>query len=144
MGTSYSGFAIKSGSTPSDPGGTATDAGTVVLAQTITLQAATAANVDGTINLPKNSRILDFEVDSTVAWTAASASLTIGTTAGGSEYVSGMDVKTVTRGPTAAYTAAQLAAFDIGSNTAVVARVASGTPNAVGTTRVTVRYVHLG
>jgi hypothetical protein len=50
----------------------------------------------------------------------------------------------VTRGPTAALTAAQLAAYDIGTNTTVSVRVASTGANAVGTTRVTVRYVNLG
>jgi hypothetical protein len=144
MATGYSGFSIRSGSYPSEPIGALSDAGSVVLAQTITLQAATAANVDGQFVLPANARIIEFNGDSTVAWTATTASLTIGKTAGGTDYVTGFDVKTVTRGPTAALTATQLANCDIGANTTVYVRVASTGANTTGTTRVTVRYAHLG
>lgn len=122
---------------------TGEDRGFVVLSQTITLQAATATNVDGTITLPAGSRILDIKADSSVAWTATTASLTVGRTAGGTDYVTGFDVKTITRGPTAAFTATQLGNMDIGTNTSVVCRVASTGANAVGTTRVTVQYMQL-
>ncbi len=106
--------------------------------KTITLQAATLASVDGTFTVPKNSRIVEIIADTTVAWTAATASLTVGTTAGGTQYATGFDVKTITRGPTAAYTAAQLSALDnVTTNTTVYCRVASTTPNATGTTKVT-------
>lgn len=140
---------IQAGSTPSPDlttagaNNTGSDRGFVVLSQTVTLQAASAANVDASITLPAGGRIHDILVDSTTAWTATTASLTVGRTAGGTEYVTGMDVKTITRGPTAAYTAAQLANMDYTTNTTVAIRVASTGANAVGTTRVTVRYVQL-
>lgn len=107
--------------------------------KTITLQAATIASVDGQMSIPKNAKILDIFADTTVAWTAATASLTVGNAVGGAQYATGFDVKTVTRGPTAAYTAAQLTAMDnVGANTTIHFRVASTTPNATGTTKVTV------
>lgn len=140
---------IQAGSAPSPDltsagaNNTGSDRGFAVLSQTVTLQAATAANVDATITLPANGRIHDILVDSTVAWTATTASLTVGRTAGGTDYVTGMDVKTITRGPTAAFTAAQLAAMDYTTNTSLVIRVASTGANATGTTRVTVRYAQL-
>lgn len=107
--------------------------------KTITLQAATLASVDGKMSIPKNAKILDIFADTTVAWTAATASLSVGNAIGGAQYATGFDVKTITRGPTAAYTAAQLSSMDnVGTNTTIHFRVASGTPNATGTTKVTV------
>jgi len=115
--------------------------GGVVLSQSVTLQAASQANVDGYVDLPAGAEIQDFQADSTVAWTATTAGLTIGNVAGGNQYVSSFDVKTITRGPTAAYTTAQLLAMsNIGSNTRVYFRVTSTGPNNTGTTKVTVRY----
>lgn len=108
-----------------------------------TIQAASATNVDATITLPRNSQILQIFVDTTVAWTATGAvTLTAGTSAGGTQYITSIDLKTVTRGnPT--LTAAQLLAMNnIGTNTSLVLRAnsASGANN-VGTTRVTVLFV---
>jgi hypothetical protein len=138
--------AVKSGSSPSEVVGAtaaaADDLGYGLFSKTITLQAATAASVDGSIPLPVGAQIVDFRIDSTVAWTATTASLTIGLTAGGTDFVTGMDVKTITRGPTAAFTAAQLGAMQAlasGSSTLAV-RVASTGANATGTTKVTVVY----
>jgi hypothetical protein len=146
MATTYFQGAIKTGSGFSEQQGAtavaASDTGYITQAKSVTVQAATAASVDATIVLPPNSQILDFLCDSTVAWTATTASLTIGTAAGGAQYVTGFDVKTVTRGPTAAFTAAQLLAMsNITTNTSVFIRVASTGANATGTTTVTVRYI---
>jgi hypothetical protein len=135
-------FSDKIQSGPQGFGTEARSVGDVGVSQTVTLQAASAANVDGTITVPPNSKILDFLIDSTVLWTATTASLTVGTAAGGAQYVSGFDVKTVTRGPTAAFTAAQLAAMDnVGNNTTIAFRVASTGAHNVGTTKATVRYI---
>lgn len=105
-----------------------------------TLQAATTTNVDATITLPKNSQIIAIYADSTVAWTATGAvTLTAGITAGGTEYITSVDLKTVTRGnPT--LTAAQLLAMNnIGTNQSLVLRANSASgANATGTTNVTV------
>lgn len=131
---------LKSGDAPSE-NLSGVGVGTAVFSQTITLQAASSANVDGSFLIPRGARILGFNADSTTAWTATTASLTVGQSAGGSEYASGFDVKSVTRGPTAAYTAAQLAAMDnVGNNTTVFVRVASTGANNVGTTKVTIQY----
>jgi len=143
----YYSDALKSGTSASEPIGAtaiaASDMGFQALAKKITLQAATATNVDGTIILPRNSQILDILVDSSVAWTATGAvNFTAGITAGGTEYITAIDLKTVVRGaPT--LTAAQVGAMaDIGTNTSVVVRANSASgANAVGTTIVTVRYI---
>ncbi len=124
------------------PGGATSNIGSAICAQSVVVQAATAANVDTFIDVPSGSQIVSINADSTVAWTATTASMTIGSAAGGTQYVTGFDVKTITRGPTAAYTAAQLAALaNVGSNTRIHIRVASTGANATGTTRVTVLYV---
>jgi Tfp pilus assembly protein PilW len=105
--------------------------------------AAGATNVDLTFTIPKNSRILGFTVDTTTAWAngAGTATCTIGTTAGGTQYVTGFDVKTVTRGPTAAYTAAQLGAMFAPASQTVVVRVASSATATAGTSRVAIELV---
>ena len=95
-----------------------------------------------TVYLPFGSQIVDVIVDELVAFNSAtSATLSVGTTSGGTEYVSGVNVKTTGR-KSNSYSAAQLAAMDnIGSNGTVVATVTSvGQPTA-GQVRVTYLYV---
>lgn len=121
----------------------ASDVSYAVFTKSVTLQAATVAAVDGTITLPKNCQILAIYVDSTVAWTATGAvTFTAGTASAGTQYITSIDLKTVTRGaPT--LTAAQLLAMsNISTNTSLVctATTASGS-NATGTTIVTVAYI---
>jgi hypothetical protein len=136
MASTYHQGAIKNGSSICDTSGSAT----VTSIEKVTLQAATVTNVDQTITIPKNSQILAIYADSTVAWTATGAVvLTAGITAGGTEYITTIDLKTVTRGaPT--LTAAQLLAMNnVGANTSIVFRANSASgANAVGTTIVTV------
>lgn len=138
MATAFQG-AVKSTRGPSE---TATDVSYATFIQVATLQAATVTNVDTTITLPSGAQIVNIYVDSTVAWTATGAvTLTAGITAGGTEYITSVDLKTVTRGaPT--LTAAQLSAMqNIGNNTALVLRANSASgANATGTTKVTVLY----
>lgn len=136
--TTYFQGALKQGATPSES--TAAVTSTVTSIYKATLQAASAAAVDATITLPKNSQILAIYVDTTVAWTATGAvTFTAGTASAGTQYITSIDLKTVTRGaPT--LTAAQLLAMNnIGTNTSLVltATTASGA-NATGTTIVTV------
>jgi len=138
--------ALKAGSSASEPLGAtavaAADTGYAVFSKTVTLQAATLTNVDATMALPVGAQIIGINADSTVAWTATTASLTVGLTAGGTDFVTGFDVKTITRGPTAAFTAAQLNAMQsLASGSSTLAfRVASTGANAVGTTIATVTY----
>lgn len=139
MAETYLSGALKQG-TGINSTGSAASTGLVTTVYKTTLQAATATNVDGTITLPRNSQIVGIYVDSTVAWTATGAvTFTAGITAGGTEYITSIDLKTVTRGaPT--LTAAQLLAMsNIGSNTSLVLRANSASgANATGTTIVTV------
>lgn len=133
--------ALRSGTTPSEhaPSGV----GSAIFVQSATLQAASATNVDATIRIPPNSQIIEILVDTPTAWTATGAvTLTAGITAGGTEYITSVDLKTAGRGaPT--LTAAQVGAmFNVGSNTNVVFRAATASgANNTGTTRVTVLYV---
>lgn len=130
--------AIKQGVTPSQ----STDAvtSTVTSVYKTTLQAATATNIDATITLPKNAQILAIYVDTSVAWTATGAvAFTAGITAGGTEYITTIDLKTVVRGAPTLTAAQVLAMNNIGTNTSLVLRANSASgANATGTTLVTV------
>ena len=138
MATYFEG-AVKQGTNPSEYG---TDVGYAIFARTATLQAATVTNVDATIPVPRGAQIISITADSSVAWTASGAvTFTAGITAGGTEYVTSIDLKTVVRG-SGTQTAAQVGAMaNVGTNTNVVVRAnsASGS-NATGTTIVTVLY----
>jgi len=117
--------AIKSGVTPSEY----KDVGYAVFSQSVTA----ATNADGTassatINLPRNSQIIDILVDGVVvpvagAGTATTVPVSVGTVAGGEQYVSATDL--VAGGRAApSLSAAQVAAMDdIGTSTAVVMTV---------------------
>ena len=116
--------------------------GLVVLSQTALIDFDATLVQNATINLPVNSQLIDVFVDTLTAFNSAtSATLSVGTATGGTQYVSGLNVKTAGRSTTA-HTAAQLAAMDdIGANIAVVATITSvGQPTA-GQVRVTYVYV---
>lgn len=120
---------------------TGADTGTVLQSQTglIAFDATLVQNL--TFTVPANAQIIDFYVDVLTAYdSATSATLSAGTTSGGTEYLSAISVKTAARRPNA-YSAAQLAAMDdIDNNTSVVVTVTSvGQPTA-GQARVTVVY----
>lgn len=123
-------------------GNTGADTGTVVLSQTGLVGFDADLVQDLTFTLPANAQIVDFVVDALVAYdSATSATLSAGTASGGTQYLSGINVKTTGR-KTNGFSAAQLAAIDdIGSSTSAVVTVTSvGQPTA-GSTRVTVLYV---
>jgi hypothetical protein len=120
--------------------------GSQVLSQTTTVSTVSGSHaaVSATITLPANSQIIAYYVDTIVAATGTIASLavTVGTAAGGEQYMTSTDMITATRGSTA-LTVAQLAAMDdIGANTSVVitidANAAATTTQ--GTLRLTVVY----
>jgi len=142
-GTAFNGPLLSGPRRYADNAGPA-NVGLAILSQTAVLNQNSTNNVSATFTLPPNSQILDFLADTTTAWnSAASAGLTIGTAALGTQYVSSIDVKTNTN-PRAAIapTTAQLAAMaDINNNTSVVATVAVSGATSAGSTRVTVRYV---
>ncbi len=78
------------------------------------------------INVPPGSRIDSVVPDVLTAYNSGtSATLSVGTTNGGTDYVSGVDVKTSTGRKTPTYTAAQLAAMSGQSVTGTVAAIAA-------------------
>lgn len=116
--------------------------GLVVLSQTALISFDATLVQNATFNLPADSQIIDFRIDVLTAYnSASSATLSVGTASGGTQYVSGVDAKTAGRAAIT-YTAAQLAAMDdIDTNRTVVATVTSvGQPTA-GQARVTLTYV---
>ena len=125
MAGSYFQGALKQGDAISDTAGSSYVTSSLFGTVASTGAGTGAANFDLTFTIPKNSRILGVTVDTTAAWApSGTASCTVGITAGGTEYVTGFDVKTITRGPTAAYTAAQLGALAAPASQTVVVRVA--------------------
>lgn len=120
----------------------ATGIGCAVFSQTGLNANVTGLTQDISFTLPKNSQIVAFFIDVLTAYdSATSATLSIGTASGGTQYVGSVNAKTAGRAaPT--LSAAQLAAMDdIGTSTTVVATVTSvGQPTA-GSVRVTVQYV---
>jgi metal-dependent HD superfamily phosphatase/phosphodiesterase len=81
--------------------------------------------VSSTLYIPVGSKLINIVVDVLTAFNSAtSAVLSVGITAGGTEYASGVDVKTATGRITPTFTAAQLAAM---SNVSVLG-VAAPTP----------------
>lgn len=131
---------------PRGPGyGTSTDIGLVVLSQTTLITYDATLVQSKTINLPENSQIVNIFCDVLTAYNSAtSATLSVGITAGGTEYASGVNAKTAGRTiPT--FSAAQLAAMaDTSTNKNAVATVTSvGQPTA-GQVRVTLEYVQTG
>lgn len=116
--------------------------GLVVLRQTALINFDATLVQNATFYIPADSQIVDFNVDVLTAYdSATSATLSAGLTSGGTEYLSGINVKTAGRRPNA-YSAAQLAAMDdVDNNRTVVATVTSvGQPTA-GQVRVTILYV---
>jgi hypothetical protein len=130
--------AIKSGDSPSE---TSTGVGTALLSQTSLVTYDADLVAEAQFVLPAGAQITSFNIDTLTAYNSAtSATLTIGSASGGSQYVGSVDAKTAGRAaPT--LSAAQLTAMaNIGTNTTVFATVTSvGQPSA-GNTRVTVFY----
>lgn len=116
--------------------------GLAVLSQTVLINFDATLVQNATVYLPYESQIVDVLVDVLTQYNSAtSATVSVGTASGGTQYASGVNAKTGVRvRPT--FTAAQLAAMaDTESNGAVVATVTSvGQPTA-GQVRVTYLYV---
>ena len=116
--------------------------GLAVLSQTVLINFDATLVQNATVYLPYESQIVDVLVDVLTRYNSAtSATISVGTASGGTQYASGVNAKTGVRvRPT--FTAAQLAAMaDTESNGAVVATVTSvGQPTA-GQVRVTYLYV---
>lgn len=118
------------------------DQGFCVMSQTGTITQDSTTAVSTTFYLPQNSQIVDFKIDETVAYdSATSATLSIGQTAGGTEYVSSVNAKTGGRvAPTLSATQVGNMA-NIGTNVAVTATVTVVGATTAGTVDITVLYV---
>jgi hypothetical protein len=120
---------------------TGADTGTVMQSQTTLINFDATLVQSATLTLPANAQIIEIFADTQVAYNSAtSATLTVGTSAGATTYVTSVNTKTGGRNSTS-HTAAQVTAMaNIGTNTSVVATVTSvGQPTA-GQVRVTVFY----
>jgi hypothetical protein len=117
------------------------DGGYVVVSQSNTIAQNSTSAVSTTFTLPASSQIINVFIDVLTAFNSAtSATLTMGTAAAGTQYVSGVDAKTAGRAaPT--LTATQLSNMaSIGTNTSVVATVTPVGATSAGSVRVTVVY----
>jgi len=116
--------------------------GFVALSQTRLMNFDATLVQDATFNVPAGTQLVDYYVDVLTAYdSATSATLSAGTSSGGTQYLSAINVKTAGRRPNA-FSAAQLAAMDdVGTNRQVVVTITSvGQPTA-GQVRVTMLYV---
>ena len=116
--------------------------GFVALSQTALINFDATLVQDATFNVPAGTQLVDYYVDVLTAYdSATSATLSAGTSSGGTQYLSAINVKTAGRRPHA-FSAAQLAAMDdVGTNRQVVVTITSvGQPTA-GQVRVTMLYV---
>lgn len=86
--------------------------GFVVLSQSTSITQNSTTAVSSTLYIPAGARIVDFNIDVLTAYNSAtSATLTVGTAAAGTQYVSGVDAKVAGRAAVT-YSAAQLAAMN--------------------------------
>lgn len=140
--STYMQGAIKSGDSPSEY----QNVGYAVFAQTKLVDFVAESgggndNVDVTIQVPVSAQVHSINVDTLTAWdSVTSAGLTVGTSDGGTQFLSSSDVKSAGReAPT--LTAAQLALWDdVGSTNTLHIRVAQSGNTTAGQARVTVLY----
>ena len=104
--------------------------GLAMLTQFVALTQNGTSSVSSTLYIPAGAQIVDFNIDVLTAWNSGtSATLSIGTSAADTTYVSGVSVATTGRkAPT--FTAAQLAAM---SGVTLVGAVAATVPTVVVT-----------
>jgi len=138
MAQTYFGTALRSGSTATSD---TLNGGFVVLTQTATITQASTAAVSATFTLPASSQLIDVMVDVLTAFdSVTSATLSVGTAAAGTQYVSGVNAKTAGRAAPTISAAQALAMADITTNTSVVATVTPVGATAAGLVRVTLVY----
>ena len=116
--------------------------GQVLLSQTFLVTFDATLVQTGSIIMPASSQIVEIYSDTLVAYNSAtSATLTVGSAAAGTQYVTSVNAKTGGRNTTT-HTAAQCTAMaNIGTNVTLFGTVTSvGQPTA-GQVRVTIQYV---
>lgn len=128
------------------PAGTG-DIGTVVLQQDVVLTQNGASTVDVTLLLPGGAQIIDIICDTTTAWNSGTSdTLSVGTSSGGTQYASGVDVKTSAGRVRPTFTAAQLTnMLNVGTSTPQatihVTVTPAGTTANAGSTTVQILYI---
>lgn len=134
---------VASGSINIPYGQTGSDQGLAVLRQSVTLVHNTTNAVSATMLVPQLSQLVDFLIDTTTAWNSSTSdTLSIGTTAAGTQYAGSVDVKAAAGRQTPTYTGAQLTAMQsVGANTSVVVTVTPSGSATAGSTTVTMLYV---
>lgn len=123
--------------------------GLSVLTQTGTLTENGATAVTFQFNLPSGSQITDIHIDTTTAWNSGTTdNITVGLTAGGSDFISATSVQTAGRAtPTYLTSGTELAAMLVVGSTPsngvpVFATVTpTGTAATAGSTTVTLVYI---
>lgn len=126
---------------------TLADKGQVVMAQAFgTIIVSGAAAVSVTLFLPRNARIHGFTICNDVVWNAGTSStLTVGTAAAGTQYLTAVNVQSAAGliPLTATHVTGTQSAnwLSVGNNTTIVATITpAGTTPTTGTTNVTVLY----
>jgi hypothetical protein len=139
MGQSTFGGPLRVGDTSE---GALLNVGTPLLSQSARLTQNSTTAVSATLYLPTAAIIVDILVDNLTVWdSATSATITVGVTAGGTEYAGGVSAKAAGRvRPT--FTSAQLTSMaSIGSTTPVVATCTPVGATTAGQSKVTILYV---
>lgn len=106
---------------------------TVTSAVFSTITPTANANTDSTVALPVGFRLLRLTVQTTTAFTGATATLQVGSAAGGAQYAAATDIKAV-GSYTLTLTGAALTAVNAAGGVLYV-RLAQTTPTAVGSAR---------
>jgi hypothetical protein len=116
--------------------------GNALLVQNGVLVHNTTNAVSFQFNVPQNSQIVDILVDTTTAWNSATSdTLSVGIAAAGTDYASGVDVKTAAGRIRPTFTAAQLLAMsNVTTSTTVFATVTPVGSATAGNTIVTLIY----
>lgn len=137
--TTFSG-PVRSGTTRE---GATANLGLCVLSQTALMTQNSTNVVDATFYLPASAQILSFNFDVLTAFNSAtSATLSAGTASGGTQYASGVDVKTATGRIAPTLTAAQLTNMsDVTTNTTLVVSITPVGATSAGSVRATIIYV---
>lgn len=140
VGTAFDGPVISGNKRYADS--TPANTGVALLTQSVTLDQNSTNAVSQTIVVPEQSQLVDILVDTTTAWNSgSSATLSVGTSAGGTQYAGSVDVKTAAGRQRPTFTGAQLLAMNnITTSTSVVVTVTPSGATSAGKTIVTLVY----
>lgn len=147
-GTSFSGPVISGPRASGNVSFNGGNQGIALLTQVVQLSQTGTTAVTVTVFIPKHSQIVDFLVDTPTPWNSAtSATLSVGTTAADTSYLSGItQLTTVTTGsariyPTTFFETQLTNMLDVGSNEGVAFTVTPVGATSAGNTFVTMRYI---